>query len=45
MEVVDLALAQKIIELHKGTIWVESEIGNGTTFTVQLPLNKSLGNN
>ncbi|MBV9276479.1 MAG: PAS domain-containing sensor histidine kinase [Verrucomicrobia bacterium] len=32
-----LALSQKIIQLHGGTIEVQSEFGNGTTFTVTLP--------
>jgi PAS domain S-box-containing protein len=33
-----LYLAGKIIELHKGKINVESKIGKGTTFAIQLPL-------
>jgi signal transduction histidine kinase len=32
-----LALTKKIIELHKGSISVESEAGKGSTFTVTLP--------
>jgi len=32
-----LALAQRIISLHKGTIHVESDIHRGNAFTVQLP--------
>jgi len=35
---VGLALVQKIVELHQGTIEVESEPGWGATFTVKLPL-------
>ena len=33
-----LAVAQRIIEEHGGTIEVSSEIGKGTKFTIQLPL-------
>ncbi len=32
-----LALAQRIISLHKGTIYVASDKVNGTRFTVELP--------
>jgi signal transduction histidine kinase len=32
-----LALAQRIIALHKGTIFVVSDATNGTKFTVELP--------
>jgi len=32
-----LALAQRIIALHKGTIFVVSDATNGTRFTVELP--------
>ena len=33
-----LALAKNFIELHGGRIWVESEIGKGSTFHVELPI-------
>jgi two-component system phosphate regulon sensor histidine kinase PhoR len=33
-----LAIAKKIVELHYGTIGVTSKPGNGTTFTVVLPV-------
>jgi signal transduction histidine kinase len=33
-----LALCRKIVERHRGTIHADSEIGQGTTFTVRLPV-------
>ncbi len=33
-----LALTRKIVELLGGTIGVESEVGKGTSFTIELPL-------
>ena len=32
-----LAIAKALVEAHGGTIWVESELGKGATFFVQLP--------
>lgn len=35
---IGLAISKTIIEAHKGTIDVQSEVGKGTTFTVSLPI-------
>jgi signal transduction histidine kinase len=32
-----LTLAKKFVELHGGKIWLESEVGKGSTFTFSLP--------
>jgi signal transduction histidine kinase len=36
-----LSIAKEIVELHKGEIRVESELGNGSTFTFVLPGNQT----
>ncbi len=35
-----LALVKKIANLHQGDIWVESDIGKGSTFILAIPLRK-----
>ncbi len=33
-----LTLTKKFVEIHGGKIWVESEVGKGSTFTFSLPI-------
>lgn len=33
-----LAIARRIVETHGGALWVESEVGRGSTFVVELPV-------
>jgi signal transduction histidine kinase len=37
-----LSIAYGVIERHGGTIEVESKAGEGTTFTIRLPLESNL---
>lgn len=39
---IGLALAKSIVELHHGKIRVESQIGEGTCFVVELPVDKAV---
>ncbi|HLB64594.1 MAG TPA: HAMP domain-containing sensor histidine kinase, partial [Anaerolineales bacterium] len=32
-----LSIVKSIVDSHQGRIWVDSQLGRGTTFTVVLP--------
>jgi signal transduction histidine kinase len=36
-----LSIVRSLVELHGGRIWVESELGVGTTFSLTLPLSSA----
>ena len=37
-----LTITNQIIKLHKGKIYVESELGKGSTFVIILPVNPEI---
>jgi signal transduction histidine kinase len=36
-----MAITKKIVNEHKGDIFVESELGKGTTITIKLPITQT----
>lgn len=40
---IGLALVQELVKLHQGTITAESTLGQGTTFTVSIPIRRDDG--
>jgi signal transduction histidine kinase/CheY-like chemotaxis protein len=37
-----LSISKRFVEMHEGQMWLESEVGRGTTFYFSLPFNTSL---
>jgi signal transduction histidine kinase len=37
-----LSLVKSVVEAHKGHVWVESDVGKGSKFFIELPLNEAI---
>ncbi len=40
-----LAISKSLVEAHGGTLWIESEVGQGSTFFVSIPVQEKNGTN
>jgi PAS domain S-box-containing protein len=39
-----LPIVKKLVQIHQGEVWFESELNKGTTFFVSLPINQPMSN-